>query len=103
MATHTFQPVSASNDLWSRWRKAHPAGVSVSGTILKVTDFGLFIDLGEGLRGFIDPVDVPEEPLAEGAEGAFIVLGYIERNQQVRLAFDRDQWPGLNFPASPAE
>ncbi|MFN2443679.1 MAG: 30S ribosomal protein S1 [Thermoanaerobaculia bacterium] len=46
---------------WDEYAKAHQMGDEVEGDVSKITDFGLFIRLSEGVEGLVHVSEVPKE------------------------------------------
>lgn len=46
---------------WDEYAKAHQMGDEVEGEVSKITDFGLFIRLSEGVEGLVHVSEVPKE------------------------------------------
>ncbi|MCM2314571.1 MAG: 30S ribosomal protein S1 [Thermoanaerobaculia bacterium] len=47
---------------WDSFAKDRQVGDDVSGTVSKITDFGLFIELGEGVEGLAHISEIPRDP-----------------------------------------
>jgi small subunit ribosomal protein S1 len=50
---------------WDSFAKDRQVGDDVSGTVSKITDFGLFIELGEGVEGLAHISEIPRDPKAK--------------------------------------
>jgi len=48
-------------DPWSLANQRFSVGQCVRGTVTNVVDFGLFVDLGEGIEGLVHTSEIPEE------------------------------------------
>jgi small subunit ribosomal protein S1 len=46
---------------WDEYAKAHQVGDEVEGEVSKITDFGLFVRLSEGVEGLVHVSEVPKE------------------------------------------
>jgi small subunit ribosomal protein S1 len=46
---------------WDEYAKKHQIGDEVAGTISKITDFGLFVKLAEGVEGLVHVSEVQRE------------------------------------------
>ncbi len=60
---------------WQKFEEAHNVGDTVTGRVVNVTDFGLFVDIYEGLEGLahVSEIDVPGGKL----EDSFEVGGWV--------------------------
>ena len=47
---------------WDSFAKDRQVGDDVTGTVSKITDFGLFIELGEGVEGLAHISEIPRDP-----------------------------------------
>jgi small subunit ribosomal protein S1 len=47
---------------WDTFAKDRQIGDDVTGTVSKITDFGLFIELGEGVEGLAHISEIPRDP-----------------------------------------
>ncbi len=83
---------------WSTFAESHKVGDIVTGPVVNVTDFGIFVDIHEGLEGLahVSEIDV-EGPLEEAFPiGTFInarVLRIEEEDKKVGLTMRRVDQP----------
>jgi len=66
-----------SPDPWKVAPEKYPVGSVVSGKVTKVTDFGVFVEIEEGLEGLVHVSEIGEERLKTPA-------GVIEPGQEVK-------------------
>lgn len=74
-----------SDDPWSNVEERYPAGTTVTGKIVKITDFGLFLNMESDIEGLVHISEIPQK---EGEEKA--TNGYQEGQevQAVVVAID---------------
>lgn len=48
------------NDIWANWFGAHKIGEVVKGKVVRTTDFGAFVELGEGIEGLCHVSEIEE-------------------------------------------
>jgi small subunit ribosomal protein S1 len=81
------------NDPWVGIEKKFEIGQKVSGTIIKVNPFGLFVELGENIQGLAHvsqlsdkPVKDPSEIAKEGEKKDFYVVSLDSKNHRLGLS-----------------
>jgi small subunit ribosomal protein S1 len=88
---------------WELVRANHPVGSTVTGKVKSITDFGLFIELAEGIDGLVHVSDLhwtkrvkhPSELYEKGDEVTAIVLGVDVDNERISLGIKQlgeDPW-----------
>lgn len=83
----------ALGDPWELIPSKYPAGTAVEGPITNLTDFGGFVDLGDGIEGMIHISDItnekrlthPKEKLAKGQTVKAVVLEVDKEKRRIRL------------------
>jgi small subunit ribosomal protein S1 len=60
--------VKQVNDIWANWLEKHKVGDLVRGKVSRVTTFGAFVDLGEGIEGLCHVSEI-EERRPKGDQG----------------------------------
>jgi len=91
---------------WEDLPEKYPVGMRLSRVIKKITNSGAFIELEEGIDGFLHVDDIswterprhPSELLEEGQEIECIVSAFDVENRNIRLSLkqlDEDPWAGL--------
>jgi small subunit ribosomal protein S1 len=48
------------NDIWANWFAAHKVGDVMKGKVARTTDFGAFVELGEGIEGLCHVSEIEE-------------------------------------------
>ncbi|MFW6052399.1 MAG: 30S ribosomal protein S1 [Desulfosalsimonas sp.] len=78
---------------WEKLPNKYPPGVSVSGKIINITDFGLFVEIEEGVQGLVHVSELPaakgENPLEKyepGQEVEARVLEVLPEEKKIRLS-----------------
>jgi len=93
---------------WELVRANHPVGSEVKGTVKSITDFGLFIELSEGIDGLVHVSDLhwtkrvkhPSELYEKGDEVTAVVLGIDVDNERISLGIKQlAQDPWAKVPA----
>ena len=89
-------------DPWENVENNYQPGTQVSGKVTKITDFGVFVKLDEGVEGLVhvseiswDHVDHPSDILSEGDEVKAEVLQVDKSNRRISLSMkqaQRDPW-----------
>jgi len=88
---------------WEIVRANNPVGSKVTGTVKSITDFGLFIELAEGIDGLVHVSDLhwtkrvkhPSELYQKGDEVTAVVLGVDVDNERISLGIKQlgeDPW-----------
>jgi small subunit ribosomal protein S1 len=88
---------------WEMVRVNHPVGSQIRGTVKSITDFGLFVELSEGIDGLVHVSDLhwtkrvkhPSELYAKGDEVEAVVLGIDVNNERISLGIKQlaeDPW-----------
>ena len=57
-----------SEDPWSLVPSRYPVGSTVSGTVTNITDFGLFIEVEEGIEGLVHVSEVSRKKIKKPSE-----------------------------------
>ena len=73
-------------DPWSRARERFAPGQVVEATVSRLTTFGAFVDLGEGVEGLIHTSQLAGQSVTEGAPVSVRVLNVEPERQRVGLA-----------------
>jgi small subunit ribosomal protein S1 len=88
---------------WETVRINHPIGSHIRGTVKSITDFGLFVELEEGIDGLVHVSDLhwtkrvkhPSELYNKGDEVEAVVLGIDVNNERISLGIKQlaeDPW-----------
>ena len=88
---------------WDVLEQKFPIGSTVEGEIKNVTDFGVFVDIGEGIDGLIHVSDIswtkkithPSEAFEKGAKVQAVVLSIDKETEKFSLGvkqLERDPW-----------
>ena len=91
---------------WEIVRASHPVGSRISGKVKSITDFGVFVEVGEGIDGLAHISDLhwtkkvkhPSELFKKGDEVEAVVLGVDVENERVSLGIKQampDPWTTL--------
>jgi len=83
----------ALGDPWEELEKKFPAGSTVEGPVVSLTNFGAFVDMGEGIEGMIHVGDItrekrlnhPKEALNTGQRVRAMVLEIDKAKRRIRL------------------
>jgi len=83
----------ALGDPWEELDKKFPAGSTVEGTVVSLTNFGAFVEMGEGIEGMIHVGDItrekrldhPKEALKTGQCVRAMVLEIDKAKRRIRL------------------
>jgi small subunit ribosomal protein S1 len=92
---------------WEVVRASHPVGSRIKGKIKSITDFGVFVEVGEGIDGLAHISDLhwtkkvkhPSELFKKGDEVEAVVLGVDVENERVSLGIKQatpDPWSTLS-------
>jgi small subunit ribosomal protein S1 len=95
---------------WELVRLNHPVGSRVQGKVKSVTDFGVFVEVEEGIDGLVHISDLhwtkkvkhPSELFKKGDEVDAVVLGVDVENERVSLGIKQtvsDPWTTLQQPS----
>jgi small subunit ribosomal protein S1 len=93
---------------WEVVRASHPVGSRIRGKIKSITDFGVFVEVGEGIDGLAHISDLhwtkkvkhPSELFKKGDEVEAVVLGVDVENERVSLGIKQatpDPWTTLSI------
>jgi len=93
---------------WEVVRASHPVGSRIRGKIKSITDFGVFVEVGEGIDGLAHISDLhwtkkvkhPSELFKKGDEVEAVVLGVDVENERVSLGIKQampDPWSTLSI------
>jgi len=93
---------------WEVVRASHPVGSRIRGKIKSITDFGVFVEVGEGIDGLAHISDLhwtkkvkhPSELFKKGDEVEAVVLGVDVDNERVSLGIKQampDPWSTLSI------
>jgi small subunit ribosomal protein S1 len=88
---------------WEQIRANHPVGSRVAGKVKNITDFGLFVEVSEGIDGLVHVSDLhwtrkvkhPSELYKKGDEVEAVVLGIDVDNERISLGIKQlteDPW-----------
>jgi len=88
---------------WEQVRVNHPIGSRIKGKVKSITDFGLFVELEEGIDGLVHVSDLhwtkrvkhPSELYGKGDEVEAVVLGIDVNNERISLGVKQlaeDPW-----------
>ncbi len=91
---------------WERVRGERPVGSRIKGVVKSITDFGVFVEVEEGIDGLIHVSDIswtrkvrhPSEVYKKGEEVEAIVLGVDVANERISLGVKQlgeDPWESL--------
>lgn len=83
----------ALGDPWDAVQQKHPIGSTIEGPITNLTQFGAFVELGDGIEGMIHISDItnekrldhPREKLAKGQSVKAVVLEVDRDKRRIRL------------------
>jgi small subunit ribosomal protein S1 len=97
---------------WEMVRINHPLGSHVTGKVKSITDFGLFVELSEGIDGLVHVSDLhwtkkikhPSELFKKGDDVEAVVLGIDVDNERISLGIKQlteDPWTAVpkRYPA----
>ncbi len=80
-------------DPWEEVKKKYPVGTLIEGRVLKITDFGAFINLEEGVDGLVplseispQKIDNPAHVLSEGEEVLTLVTKLDNKKKKISLS-----------------
>ena len=88
---------------WDIIEEKHPVGTTIEGTIMNITDFGIFIGIDEGIDGLVHISDIswtrrikhPSELYKKGQEIQAVALNIDKENQRFSLGIKQlrpDPW-----------
>lgn len=88
---------------WTALEEKYPLGNTIEGEIKSVTDFGIFVDIGEGIDGLIHVSDIswnkklahPSERYKKGDKVSAVVLSIDKETEKFSLGIkqlERDPW-----------
>lgn len=91
---------------WDSVETQYPVGMQLRRKVVKITNAGAFVELEEGIDGFIHVDDLswtkkykhPSAVLSEGEEYDFVVIGVDPESQRIRLGMKQltdDPWQDL--------
>ena len=91
---------------WDRLERDKPVGARVAGRVRNITDFGVFVEIEEGIDGLIHVSDLswtkrvePEEMLHEGDEIEVVILDVDRDRERVSLGLKQlEPDPWLDVP-----
>jgi len=99
-------------DPWGDIEAKYPVGTKVKGNIRNLVDYGVFVELEEGLDGLVHISDIswtrkvahPKEVLKKGQEVEALVLSVDKANRKIALGLKQltqDPWPEIanEFPS----
>jgi small subunit ribosomal protein S1 len=97
---------------WEQVRVNHPVGSRIAGKVKSITDFGLFVELEEGIDGLVHVSDLhwtkkvkhPSEFFKKGDDVEAVVLGIDVDNERISLGIKQlteDPWSQVpkRYPA----
>ncbi len=84
----------AKPDPWSMIEEKYPKGTVVKGTVVDFGNFGAYIEIEDGIEGFLHVADIswtkkfsrPEEALRKGQRLRLMVTGIDKRNRTLELS-----------------
>ncbi len=92
----------AQPDPWENVEEKYPDGSRVEGVVTKITDFGAFVELEEGVEALLhiselswEHVDNPNDVIEEGNKIEAKVLKSDSKNRKIRLSYrelQQDPW-----------
>lgn len=92
----------AQPDPWENIEEKYPEGTVVEGVVTKITDFGAFVELEEGVEALLhiselswEHVDNPDDVIGEGDKIEAKVLKSDGKNRKIRLSYrelQQDPW-----------
>ena len=75
-------------DPWSDIEKKYPAETEISGTIVKVTGLGVFVELEKGVEGLLHVSKLPaEKEFKEGEKIAVVIDKLDKENRKISLSY----------------
>jgi small subunit ribosomal protein S1 len=91
---------------WEQVRVNHPIGSHISGKVKSITDFGLFVEIEEGIDGLVHVSDLhwtkrvkhPSELYNKGDDVEAVVLGIDVNNERISLGVKQlaeDPWSSV--------
>jgi small subunit ribosomal protein S1 len=91
---------------WELVRSNHPVGSRIAGKVKSITDFGLFVELSEGIDGLVHVSDLhwtkkvkhPSELYKKGDDVEAVVLGIDVDNERISLGIKQlteDPWVAI--------
>jgi small subunit ribosomal protein S1 len=91
---------------WELVRSNHPVGSRIAGKVKSITDFGLFVELSEGIDGLVHVSDLhwtkkvkhPSELFKKGDDVEAVVLGIDVDNERISLGIKQlseDPWTAV--------
>ena len=92
-----------AEDPWETVPERYPPGAKVSGKVSSITDFGVFLEIEEGIEGMIhvselskDRVSSPHDFTKEAAELSAVVLKVNKKDKKIALSIKSlEKTPGL--------
>ena len=75
----------AHNAAWMKVKKRLRIGQILLGVVQEVRPFGVFIDLGESVSGFLDILECPDTGLQVGEPVEVRIVQFADWNKQVRV------------------
>ena len=93
-----------TEDPWKEIEKRFPVGTKIKGTVRNMTNFGVFVEVEEGIDGLIHISDLswtkkikhPSEVLRKGEEVEVVVLEINKDERRISLGYKQlqeDPWP----------
>ncbi len=84
---------------WEKVKEKYPVGTTVRGTVKKIIDYGIFVELEPGIEGFVHisemkwgkPPRHPSEVVKEGARVDVVVLNVDIEKQRISLGMKQAQ------------
>ena len=97
---------------WDTIDERYPEGIQIRRKVVKITNSGAFVELEEGIEGFIHLDDLswtkkyknPSAVLTEGEEFDFLILEVDKENKRIRLGvkqLSEDPWQTLSKTYKP--
>jgi ribosomal protein S1 len=75
---------------WEEAKRRHDVGDVVAGVVVSYEPYGMFVDLGEPVPGFVDPIEIPDDAPDVGETLRFRILQFSDWNRQIRLSLNLD-------------
>ncbi|MFW6053076.1 MAG: S1 RNA-binding domain-containing protein [Desulfosalsimonas sp.] len=95
---------------WEELPRKYPPGIRVSGTIVSIADFGLFMEIEEGIQGLVHVSELPgakdENPLENfepGMHAEAVVLEVLPSEKKIRLSMKEEDRPQKQKPGPSTE
>jgi ribosomal protein S1 len=84
MSPDVRRVATPGDDAWDALKRRLKPGQVVEGVVAQSETFGVFFDIGEKFPAFVDPPDLPPQPLRPGDRCRLKVLQLADWDHQVR-------------------